>query len=117
MEEYNLIVSESIYKLIRKGAKRATTTFERSYEVHKYLGWLLVSRDCKIYLYRADGSVERVIESRRQEVIGMDKPNIVQVKNPKTGHYVKIDKTEGKILSHKATSAAYKNVPIVGGKK
>ena len=46
----------------------------------------------------------------------MGKRIIVQVINPKTGHYVKIDKTEGKILSHKNTAGAYKNVTVVGGK-
>ena len=40
------------------------------------------------------------------------KRDIVQVKNPRTGHYVKIDRAEGKILDHKKSSGAYKDVPI-----
>ena len=40
------------------------------------------------------------------------KRDIVQVKNPRSGHYVKIDRTAGKIIDHKKTSGAYKNVPV-----
>lgn len=32
------------------------------------------------------------------------KRDIVQVKNPKTGRYVKIDRDAGKILSHKKST-------------
>ena len=39
-------------------------------------------------------------------------PNVVQVKNPKTGHYVKIDRAAGRIVAHKATSGPYKGVPV-----
>jgi hypothetical protein len=41
------------------------------------------------------------------------KHDIVQVKNPKTERYVKIDRTEGKIISHKKSEGPYKNIPIV----
>ena len=41
---------------------------------------------------------------------------IVQVRNPRTGHYVKIDKTDGIILAHKRTSGAYNNITVAGGK-
>lgn len=40
------------------------------------------------------------------------KNDIVQVRNPKSGHYVKIDRTEGKILDHKKSKGPYKNVPV-----
>ena len=40
------------------------------------------------------------------------KKDIVQVRNPRSGHFVKIDRSEGKIIDHKKTSGAYKNVPI-----
>lgn len=40
------------------------------------------------------------------------KKDIVQVKNPKTGHYVKIDRVEGKIIGHKKTAGPYKGIPI-----
>jgi hypothetical protein len=42
----------------------------------------------------------------------MVKRDIVQVKNPKSGHYVKIDRSIGKILDHKKSEGPYKNVPI-----
>lgn len=38
--------------------------------------------------------------------------SIVQVKNPKSGHYVKIDRSAGKIISHKKSKGPYKNIPI-----
>jgi hypothetical protein len=41
------------------------------------------------------------------------KKDIVQVKNPRSGHYVKIDRDAGKIIDHNKTDGAYKNVPIV----
>lgn len=40
------------------------------------------------------------------------KSNVVQVKNPKTDRYVKIDRTAGKIVSHKLTKGPYKNIPV-----
>ena len=41
------------------------------------------------------------------------KPDIVQLRNPRSGHYVKVDRTQGKILDHKRSAGPYKNVPIV----
>ncbi len=38
---------------------------------------------------------------------------IVQVRNPKTERYVKIDVTVGEIISHKKSPNPYKNIPIV----
>jgi len=40
------------------------------------------------------------------------KRDIVQIKNPKSGHYVKIDRTSGRILDHKKSEGPYKGVPI-----
>ncbi len=40
------------------------------------------------------------------------KSDIVQIKNPKSGHYVKIDRAKGRILSHKKSEGPYKGVPI-----
>lgn len=42
----------------------------------------------------------------------MKKPKYIQVLNPRTKHYVKIDTTLGKIVSHKKTEGAYKNITI-----
>jgi hypothetical protein len=40
------------------------------------------------------------------------KRDVVQVRNPKTGHYVKIDRAKGEILDHKKSEGPYKNIPI-----
>ena len=45
------------------------------------------------------------------------KKDIVQVKNPKTDRYVKIDRSAGKIVSSKKSSGPYKNVPVARKKK
>jgi hypothetical protein len=38
---------------------------------------------------------------------------IVQLKNPKTGKYIKIDRRKGQIIDHKQTCGPYKDIPIV----
>ena len=40
------------------------------------------------------------------------KRDVVQVKNPRTGHYVKIDRDEGRIIDHTKSDGPYKNVPV-----
>jgi len=40
------------------------------------------------------------------------KHDVVQVKNPKTDRYVKIDRAAGRIVGHKPTKGPYKNVPV-----
>jgi hypothetical protein len=40
------------------------------------------------------------------------KAKVVQVKNPKTGKYVKIDRSKGKIVAHKKSDGPYKGVPV-----
>ena len=42
---------------------------------------------------------------------------IVQTKNPRSGRYVKIDRSKGKIISHKSTKGPYKGVLIIKKKK
>lgn len=42
---------------------------------------------------------------------------VVQIKNPKTGHYVKIDRSKGKIISHKKSEGPYKGVPVARKRK
>lgn len=41
-----------------------------------------------------------------------DKHDIVQIKNPRTERYVKIDRTEGKIVSNKKSPGPYKGIPV-----
>ena len=45
------------------------------------------------------------------------KKDVVQIKNPKSGHYVKVDREAGKIINHKKSSSPYKNIPIIGGER
>lgn len=41
------------------------------------------------------------------------KKSIVQTRNPRTGKYVKIDTSKGKILSNKKSEGPYKGVPVI----
>ena len=41
-----------------------------------------------------------------------EKRDLVQIKNPKSGRYVKIDRTSGRILDHKKSEGPYKGIPI-----
>lgn len=45
------------------------------------------------------------------------KRDVVQVKNPKSGHYIKIDRGAGKIVSHKKSDGPYKGVPVAKKRK
>ena len=45
------------------------------------------------------------------------KRNVVQVKNPKTDRYVKIDRAAGKVMSHKRSKGPYKDVPVARKRK
>ncbi len=38
--------------------------------------------------------------------------NVVQIKHPMTGLYVRINKVKGKITGHKRTPGPYKGVPV-----
>jgi len=48
---------------------------------------------------------------------GSGNRDVVQVKNPRTGHYVKIDRSAGKIVSHKKSEGPYRNVPVARKRK
>lgn len=50
-------------------------------------------------------------------MMGAKKKDVVQTKNPKTGRYVKIDRSAGKIVDHKKTTGPYKGVPVARKKK
>jgi len=45
------------------------------------------------------------------------KRDVVQIKNPKTGRYVKIDRAAGRIIGHKKSPGIYKGVPVARKKK
>jgi hypothetical protein len=50
-------------------------------------------------------------------VMTREKPDYVQLKNPRSGRYVKVDRTRGLIVSYKKSEGPYKNVPIAPIKK
>lgn len=41
-----------------------------------------------------------------------EEAKIVQIKNPRTGKYVKIDRSKGNIVSHKKSEGPYKGIPF-----
>lgn len=43
--------------------------------------------------------------------------DVVQVKNPRTDRYVKIDRTAGEIVAHKKSEGPYKDVPVARKQK
>lgn len=40
-------------------------------------------------------------------------PRYVQLRNPRSDRYVKIDRYAGRVVAHKATPGPYKGVPVV----
>ena len=52
-----------------------------------------------------------------KKISNSSKRDVIQVKNPKSGHYVKIDRSAGKIVSHKKSDGPYKGVPIARRKQ
>ena len=45
------------------------------------------------------------------------KHDLVQVKNPRTDRYVKIDRSAGQIVDHKKSAGPYKNIPVARKRK
>ena len=43
--------------------------------------------------------------------------DVVQVKNPRTDRYVKIDRSAGKIVAHKKSKGPYKDIPVARKRK
>jgi len=63
-EIYDVITSgTSGYKLWKRGNKKATRVYKNGMEMRDDVGYYLISRDCKIYIHKADASVWRVLES------------------------------------------------------
>lgn len=44
----------------------------------------------------------------------MGSDNIVQIRNPRSGRYIKINREKGLIIGNKAGKLPYKNIPIFG---
>jgi hypothetical protein len=64
---------------------------------------------CKIQTLHDSKLLNRVIIMADRK---SKKTDVVQVKNPRSGKYVKIDRAKGKILDHKKSDGPYKNVPV-----
>ena len=45
------------------------------------------------------------------------KSDLVQTKNPRTGKYIKIDRTVGQIVSEKSTKGPYKGIAMAVRRK
>lgn len=52
---------------------------------------------------------EKILSKSARE----SKSSIIQIKNPKSGKFVKIDRKKGKIISSKKSSGPYKDVSLV----
>lgn len=81
-------------------------------EISWHRGWrqyVFIPVDETMYSKGCLNDISKFIEE-----LMIDRNNtIVQVLNPKTKRYVKIDKSKGKILSHKQSDGPYKNIRIV----
>ena len=47
----------------------------------------------------------------------MEQSKIVQVKNPRTGRYIKVDRENALILEHKDTEGAWEGIEIVSNRE
>lgn len=57
-------------------------------------------------------SVKKVNKATEKAKMNKKRTNVVQVQNPRTGRYVKINKDKGRIVAHKKSDGPFKNVPI-----
>jgi len=48
----------------------------------------------------------------KKGTMAVKRKDVVQVKNPVSGRYVKIDRSAGQIVAHKKTMGPYKGVPV-----
>ncbi len=65
------------------------------------------------YICKFDNTPARLVGIVIPEEEKPEKHEIVQLLNPRTHRYTKVDKTDGKILSHKKSPEPYKNITIV----
>lgn len=68
--------------------------------------------------FRVQLSLSRKLENiMTKTASSKTKHDVVQVRNPRTGHYVKIDRTAGKIIAHKQSEGPYQNIPVARKRK
>ena len=54
------------------------------------------------------------LETKNKRKMSKELPhNIIQILNPKTNRYVKINRKTGSIISYKGTKGPYKGIPII----
>ena len=63
------------------------------------------------------GAMPEGIKEPKVKIATQSNTRFVQLYNPRSGHYVKIDRQEGGIISHKKTAGPYKNIPIIEKRK
>lgn len=73
-------------------------------------------KNAQVEIHRVDaqsfrGKFHRAVRGSKSKSIAGS--SLTQARNPRSGHFVKIDKASGTILSHKKSRGAYKGVPIV----
>lgn len=83
------------------------------------LGQSDINKYAELLLENRVEFMEFAIEIRisRSDMASKKKSDVVQVKNPRTKRYVKIDRDKGKIVSHKKSPGPYKDVPVARKKK
>ena len=85
----------------------------------RLLGQSDINKYAELLLENRVEFMEFAIEIRisRSDMASKKKSDVVQVKNPRTKRYVKIDRDKGKIVSHKKSPGPYKDVPVARKKK
>ena len=77
---------------------------------------VLVSNAIEWEQLSSQGRLTNIGMPRREHNMAKKK-DVVQVKNPRTKRYVKIDRSAGKIVASKKSTGPYKGVPIARKKK
>ncbi|KKN72332.1 hypothetical protein LCGC14_0411590 [marine sediment metagenome] len=62
---YNLIITRRHLEIKKVGTTRATRVFTDVDIAQRYIGWLILNKDCKIFIHNSDGAVTRTLESQR----------------------------------------------------
>lgn len=82
---------------------------------------------CDRYHIKLDNTFEEALNTLKNICEQFDAPqtpqiaskkrDIVQVKNPRTGRYIKIDRDKGQIVAHKKSPGKYQNIPVTRKRK
>jgi hypothetical protein len=69
---YNVITCGNKFKAVREGASRASYVFHNGIQLQRWVGWVTLNRNTKLYIHDNTAIVIGVIHSCRS---GMDKGN------------------------------------------